>query len=74
MTLEELKANYTVAYRIIMRERAKADSDHAGELENLSLYIGGVLHLVGNGGLDAFEPDADLDAALVEAYTKVIGE
>lgn len=43
------------------------------EDENLSLYIGGVLRLVGNGGLDEFEPDADLDAALVEAYTKVTG-
>lgn len=41
--------------------------------ENLCLYIGGVLRLVGNGGLDAFVPDADLDAALVEAYTKVMG-
>ena len=42
--------------------------------ENLCLYIGGTLRLVGNGGLDAFEPDADLDAALVEAYAKVMGE
>lgn len=39
MTLEELKANYAVAYRIIMRERAKADSDHAGELEKLLVIL-----------------------------------
>lgn len=41
--------------------------------ENLSLWIGGTFYLVGNGGLDEFTPDPDLDAALVEAYTKVMG-
>lgn len=42
--------------------------------ENLCLRIGGALRLVGNGGLDEFCPDADLDMALVEAYIKVMGE
>lgn len=43
------------------------------EDENLCLCIGGRIRLVGNGGLETFEPDADLDAALVEAYIKMMG-
>jgi len=39
MTLEELKANYSVAYRIIARERAKASGDYAGELEKLLIIL-----------------------------------
>lgn len=33
MTLDELKANYTVAYRIITRERAMRDRVFAANLE-----------------------------------------
>lgn len=39
MTLEELKAKYTVAYRIISKERAKANGDYAGELEKLLVIL-----------------------------------
>jgi len=39
MTLEELRASYTAAYRIIARERAKASGDYAGELEKLLVIL-----------------------------------
>lgn len=45
------------------------------EDENLVwMHSNGSVSLVGRGGnLVAFEPDADLDAELIEAYTNVMG-
>jgi hypothetical protein len=57
--------------------RAMWDDDGPVTLEDENLawiHFNRSVSLVGRGGsLVAFEPDADLDAALVEAYTKVMG-
>lgn len=39
MTLEELRANYTTAYRIIARERAKRPAGYDGDLEQLLVIL-----------------------------------
>lgn len=40
MTLEELKANYTVAYKIIMRERARRNKEYVDNSQTREEQVG----------------------------------
>ena len=60
----------------MMRAMWDEDTPVTLEDENLAwIHFNRSVSLVGRAGnLVAFEPDADLDAALVEAYIRVMGD